>query len=62
MLFQSEVRTAFVEGDVFPDEVGIGKACSHIAEFVNLPPMDVAEFTIVVNARLKGFVCILESK
>src|SRR5207249_12341036 len=41
MLLQSEVRTAFVKGDVFPDEVGIGKACCHIAEFIHLSAMNI---------------------
>src|SRR5438876_8751733 len=48
MLFQREVGAAFVERDVFADEVGIGKACFHVAEFVNLSPMDIAELTILV--------------
>src|SRR5437773_2724512 len=51
MLFQREVGAAFVERDVFPDEVGIGKACFHVAEFVNLSPMDIAELTVLVDAR-----------
>ena len=52
MLFQGEVGAAFIERDVFPYEVGIGKACFHVAEFVNLSAMDIAELTILVDTRL----------
>src|SRR5438876_8740181 len=58
MLFQSEVSAAFIERDVFPDEVGIGKARFHVTEFVNLSPMDIAELTVCVDPRLGVFVCI----
>src|SRR5438132_2833525 len=62
MLFQGEVGAAFIERDVFPDEVGIGKACFHVAEFVSLSPMDIAELTIRVNTRLGVFVCIRDRR
>src|SRR5438477_1847000 len=55
MLFQCEVGTAFVERDVFPDKIGIGESGFHVAEFVNLSPVDIAELTILVDARLGVF-------
>ena len=42
MLFQRKVCAAFVERDVFPDEVGLGEACLYVAEFVDLSPMNIA--------------------
>src|SRR3989442_4331256 len=51
VLFQSEVRAALIESDVFAYEVGIGKTCFHIAEFVDLSSMDVSELTILMDAR-----------
>src|SRR2546428_10234685 len=62
MLFQSEVGTAFIERDVFPDEVSLGEACFHVAEFVNLSPMDIAELTILVDTWLGVFVGIWDRR
>ena len=45
---------ALIKSDVFPDEVGLGKADFHVAEFVDLSPMDVAVFPVFMDARLGG--------
>src|SRR5690348_5577489 len=41
MLFQSKMGAAFVKGKVFADEIGLGEARLHIAEFIHLSAVDV---------------------
>ena len=52
VLLQRQMGTALIKGDVFPDEVGLGKAGFHVAEFIDLSPMDIAEIPVVMDARL----------
>ena len=53
MLLQGKVSAALIERQIFPDEIGLRKTCLHVAEFVDLPPMDIAELTVIVYARLR---------
>ena len=62
VLLQRQMGAALVKGDVFADEVGLGKACVHVAEFVDLPPMDIAEIPVVMDARLARFDRILDRR
>ena len=52
VLLQRQVRAALVKRDVFANEVGLGKACLHVAEFVDLSPMDIAVFAVIMDTRL----------
>ena len=52
MLFQSKVSAAFIEGDVFSNVVGLGKARFHTAEFIDLSSMDIADLSIIMDTRL----------
>src|SRR5579862_6667563 len=52
MLFQGKMGAAFVKRQVFADEIGLGEAWLPLAEFIHLSPVDVAEFAIIVDARL----------
>ena len=54
VLLHRQMGAALIKGDVFPDEVGLRKADFYIAEFVDLSPMDIAVFPIVMDARLGG--------
>src|SRR3989338_4055224 len=52
VLSQGKMRAPLVERNVFADEVGLGEARLDIAELVGLPPVDVAVFSVVMDARL----------
>src|SRR5262245_33048817 len=62
MLFQSKVRAALVKCDVFPNEIGFGETCFHVAEFIRLSSMDIAKLTVLVDSWLGCFESILDRR
>src|SRR3989338_1693410 len=60
MLLQRKMRAALVESNILADEVGLGEARLDIAELVGLPPMDVAVFSVVMDARLGGIELLFD--
>src|SRR5579863_2771761 len=55
MLFQGKMGAAFVKRKVFANEIGLGEARLHVAELIHLSAVDVTDFSMIVDSRLRVF-------